>query len=243
MGTNVSTQIQENIIRNVSINSSQIVQNIATSNYNKFGLNQHIELSITEDAVLNCGGGLQLTNKGESSQSGMSRLTAEQFAQIAQDIQTNFITSATAELEQANQEFNFFQGNIATTVQKAVTDTRVENYQAVEQSISQTVSQTTSVQQLIVVRISERGSILVAGDCIFSNDITVTMVTENATAALQDSVLQSDIAQELVQALDDAVTQKNKGVNLTLIFIIIGVVVGLGLIAGLTVYFVKKKKK
>lgn len=225
MGTNYSSQVQENIIKNTTVNSSSIIQDISQQNAQSLGINQSITLRLEPGAALTCDGNLELLNEGETSQSGISRLDAQQISDITSKIAEDFAQAAVTELEQANSEFNFLQLNIADVVNNAITETETENKVKVEQAIFSTVTQSSSIQQAIEVIISENAAVSVSGDCVFNNTATVDMTSENAVTAFMDSVLTSETAKSVVQDLDTAVEQSNKGVNLTLIIIIVVVVI------------------
>ena len=240
MGTNFSRNISTNILDNTVKKSTSITQSIATTNLSEIVIHQTVNLIVL--GKLECSGSLIIKNTGESTQNALANVTAQQFVDMTEDIKQNIAAEITAETEQANKDLALGLVNISATVNKTITDNSVDIETSIENAVSSTIEQSTNSDQTINVTIGPSGLIQVKGDCIFSNEMTVVMITSNSVAAVQDVLYATDYGQEVIAKIVSKTKQTNEGVDVTLIVVIVIVIlVVIGIITGVVKYSIDKK--
>lgn len=237
MGLNFSNQLSESITKGVSENTSSFVQDISTTNSQNMELKQSVKLVI--EGQLNGCTNLAVTLEGAVTGRSLSTVTVEQITTLQAKIEDEFQTAATAAIEQTNQELNILQTNVANQVNRVITETKSVNKSTIEQVISDTITQNANIDQVIEITIGKDAVVNVEGSCEFGTKAVIDLLSESIVDSMMKNYAETDIGKSIIHELDSATTQTNKGINLTVILIIVAVLAGIGLV----VYFVVKAKQ
>jgi len=241
MGTNISTAIDTNILNNSVDKSSSVIQKVVAESKSDSTIVQNVQLVI--DGTVNCDR-LIVTNDGDSVQRSLSKVTAEQYNDITEGINQSLASAITTEVEQANKKYALGLLNISTNVNTTITNNTSKIRSSIESAVSSNIDQNTSADQTIYVRVGEKGALLVKGDCLFTNEMTVTMVTTNCVNAAQQTIYKSDYGQEVIAKIAAKTKQSNEGTDVALVIgLIIVAIVVIGIITGVIKYSIDKNKK
>jgi hypothetical protein len=241
MGVNGSRQYSDTINRTVSKNTASLFTKITNTNKSDSQINQTVNL--VNNGTLNCTGGFKINQTGKAVVFGLSEITAEQTADLSAKVAAEYQVAAKQAAEQANQDLNFGSFNFGSNATKIVNESIAISEIAVRTSLSNDIKQSATTNQVINFEIGRLGIVTVEGACIFDQNASIEMIAQNAAQSITDVLLATDAGQKLQLSIDQAVAQKNKGINLTVLYITIGVIVGIGIIAGIILAVLKAKGK
>ena len=239
MGLNASADFHREVNETVSETISSQLSTISQTNNSESVINQNINIEIA--GTLNCAS-VEVSNEAKVNITGMSEVTTEQFADLTSAALADYETAFNRAVEQLNEDLPIGNVNSDVSVTDIINSSRSLIDVAVETSITNDITQVSNIDQQITFTISGSGIVNVTGACTFDNVSTVDMVAMNAAEAIQSVVTANESYQELEAEYTKALSQTNSGIDITILLIVIGVVIGLAIIIGLLVKFVPKKK-
>lgn len=211
MGTNVSTDIERNIVENVTTQTTALLQQFVQQNQQNTVVTQAVNIVI--NGKLSCAS-LTITNDAKVSMRSLSQIDAKQSADLQEFVTQALEAQADTELAQQNEELSLLQTNVSTVVKEAITATKSEQKLACTQTFEQTITQTTISTQTVNLTVGEAGEVFITGDCVFTNTASVTYTAEQVVTATMDVVLSKEAVQQQITDWDTAIKQLNKGVNI-----------------------------
>lgn len=243
MGGNNAKVYQDILQKQTTSRTLSFVQDITNDNVQNINNKQSVSIDVSDNATISCDGDFKITNFGETDQRGISRIDAGQISDINLDIEANFTSSVESLLEQLKKDFGLGGDNDADLLQSITQEIRDETEARIEQALRNNVSFSTELTQSIDVKVTENGAILVGGDCVFTNELSVTMSTDSMVQAYQDVFYEQESVATFAAELESVIDQKNEGTNITLILILIAVIILLAIIGGVVGKVVHDKKK
>jgi len=222
MGVNSSAVITENIVQNVSRSSASLLQQISQTNEGKTDINQNVTIHI--DGKLSCLD-LFITQDAKVSMRALNQATTEQMAALTAAIAQKLQAETANQIAQENKELNFLQSNLSVIVNTAVTNTQTEQVVNMAATFHQTISQSSGVDQTIILTVGETGEVFITGTCEFNQTSSIDYTSEQMVRSAMQVVLDQQAVQEAIVQWDNAVSQKNTGINLTMIIVIVIVII------------------
>lgn len=241
MGLNVSTQIADTVVENVTKSTVSTLQSIAQSNEGNVDINQQVRIVI--NGTLTCAS-LDITQDAQVSMKALNEASAEQILELTNQVTQSLKENVKNETEQQNKGLNPLQSNVSTVVNSAVESTVTEQQVAVEQVFDQTIVQSSTVSQLIELIVGDNGQAFINGPCVFNQSVSIEYVANNCALAAISVVLANESVQQAMIEWDNYVKQSNEGLSVgAIIGIVIAIIVVIVAIALAIKYGVPAAKK
>lgn len=222
MGANTSATITRDIVNNVSNETVNLLNNISQTNQSGTDINQSVVIQI--DGKLSCAN-LNITNDAKVTMRSLNMITSEQMAALTASIAQKLKAETKTAVGQENAKLNFLQSNLAVVVNEAVTNTVTTQESNITTQFNQTITQSSTIKQGINFIVGAGGEALISGDCNFTQTASVEYTAEQLASAAMQAVLDQQAVQEAAIQWDTAVTQKNTGIDVTMIVVIIIIII------------------
>jgi len=225
MGVNVSSQMTDSLT--VLINESMTKISNDSTNVARGYSSARQRMVIDMGYVNTKGGNFIIGQTLDLNMSTMLNNVSTFSSDMANDLTAKLQKTVAASLAQSNSDLNLGQTNISAQdiVSRTVTHNSVAN--AVSTSISNVVTTTSDNVQYLHVKLL--GLDTGGGDSIITQEAIIRQLSENIAANIVNNVIKNSLSADVIEKIDLAADQKNKGVDIFAMFTIFIVVVVLGI--------------
>lgn len=226
MGVNVSTTINKDVtkVMNESITNTwnETVSKATSTSVNS----QSIKFEPAGTWI--CGGDF-IISETMKTKLELSSTTETDFASdVANNLDSDLTSLFETNKTQSNEGWGFGT-NIETTMTQSYTDIKTSVINNTSNIVSSTIQASSTDDQSIIV--SSTGDITVGGDCVLTLELVSEVLAQNLVEALSDILVDNDIKVEKTTDIKTTVDQSNTGLDLTVLMMIVGICIGVGLLA------------
>jgi hypothetical protein len=237
MGANVSSTRLDQLNESITNSCTKILGNIINENTNKVDVIQNIR--IDNEGTINCKGDFSIVQKSNANANVLATLDVKQIQDISNQLSTSIANEVQKSIEQANKDLNLGQANVSkdsTTLTNIITKNINTD---VETTIKNSVDTSATTDQ--VITFINKGT-LNGSSCNFIQDGGASIVSSNIVTSLMDTLTKNETADDILNKYKFQESQTNAGINLTMIFgfIFILIIGGLVIFGGGTVSSVMK---
>ena len=228
MGASVSASQQvTNVVQSVATNvSSSVINN--TMNTTSASNNVVNNLTIENHGTMNCGSGFTATQKIDSRLGASIQFVAQNSADIANQISTQFQNMLTTSLQQSQSGLIFGANvNISNSVSNMNSQMTASLNQIVQNTISNTIDLSQTGQNSITIK--NYGTIS-GSQCTFDQEAISSLVVSNISSAITQAVTSTQAFTDLTSQAQTSSTQSTTGIDATTIALVAIVAVGIGVV-------------
>lgn len=239
MGGNSSIQ------KSVQINKS--VKNIVNSSIQRFTSNtsasassvQSLKITFGPTSITDCSN-LNISQNAQVELGARLKTMINQSANISTDIATNVAAQAAAKAAQENKDLNLFQVNASKQIQDIATDVYESVLQTTQTYITKNIKFTSSSQQDLVLVFNGK---LDGFGCNINQTSGVKLIVDDITTAILDNISKLKSVTDLKTKVDQASSQKNIGLDVYKILIVVAVIILLLIIGYVLINVLKPTPK